>query len=644
MPGVITITYGFDTSAVEQTAAAWGVNAAPKITTRDRSPTVFSFKMAGAAAEDGVPFKFYPQELKAGSTPAVAEAACRVVIKQYSTWTSGTGWSGLLWQFVGYLSKQPAHVSGKGQEIHLEFSDAIWLMQSTTFQQLWNLASTPSSPVYISRCVLFMDINSWVPNQYMSVQWQLNQIISYAATCGIRISAGTIDYSGWFLNYVHTQAASCWDALLTCLKPIPDAKVWVDGTTSTPTLHIRTRAAIAALTPPTTTAPGPITLPFRGTDAAGRQHFSSDSFEPRHDLCPPQVVLQYQINQTHDGRPAPIWTNDVYPATVGGLSDGQMPFAMVCPIDLTGQAITTVTGPLDCESLACIGGSHAAKRAWWASQRGGVQDKLADYRVRFGSATLGDATVTDEAGNDITSTVMASYPRKITDGNHHPWMKNAGGSAVNSIKAHIRVTAKFSEYKEVGSGESDTSGNILRKTTAHELHCHCTLTDAPAGLTNFVGQNYEGQMETPVANLAQNIYSSRATLDYDGQHEIIDPGLPNGTPLKQLIGHWNVLNFSGGAAAWATANMTISGTDIDLQTNHISIMVGPARHLEPQDWNQMLQFFRYRYLYLDSSVRATGYGGANNNVEMAKRAPKENTTEGLKVDSFNAVQATYTPA
>lgn len=148
-------------------------------------------------------------------------------------------------------------------------------------------------------------------------------------------------------------------------------------------------------------------------------------------------------------------------------------------------------------------------------------------------------------------------------------------------------------------------------------------------------------------NLAQNIYNSRSTLDYDGEHEIVDPGIPNGSsptgPLQQIIGHWNLLNFSGGASAWATANMTVSGTEIDLVNNHVHIEVGPSKHLQPQDWNAMLQFFRYRWLFGASSVRATGYGDDNNNVDMARNTPDANTVEGLNVQTKLAQLSYATP-
>lgn len=448
MARVWTITYDSGSGPVEKAAADWGLNAKPVIKTRDRSPTSFSFHMAGAAPEGTIPFPF----------------KSKVTIRQNRTYTAGA-WSGSGFVFVGYQTTQPADVDGKSQGITLVFQDAIWMLQNTTYQQLWQQASTPGSPWLVSRCVLFMDISSWIPNQYFSVKWQIQQIISYAASCGISIATGTMDYDNWFLNYHHCQAVSCWDAILKCLEPIADAKVWVDGSTSTPTLNIRTRANIAAMSTPTGTGPGPITLPYKGTDSAGRKHYSSRGFTPRYDLIPPQVVLQYQINNTVNGKPAPSWQNDVYPATVGGSSSGQMPFALVCPIDLTGASITTETGQLDCEPLACVGGTHAAKRAWWANKRGGEQNKLSDFRVRFGAYTLADATVTDDSGNPID---LTQYPNRIVKGTYHAWMKN-GSTQINAIRAHIRVKTQFTEWDAVGStpAETDTNGNLVRKASAH---------------------------------------------------------------------------------------------------------------------------------------------------------------------------------
>jgi hypothetical protein len=138
-----TLTY----NGTEQSAAAWGLTARPVIKTRDRSPTEFSFRMAGAAPEGTIPFPFKAQ----------------VIIRQNRIFNNGT-WSGSGFVFTGYQTTQPGDVDGKGQGITLVFKDAIWLMQHTTFQQLWTIASSPGNPDWISRCVLFMDINSWRPN------------------------------------------------------------------------------------------------------------------------------------------------------------------------------------------------------------------------------------------------------------------------------------------------------------------------------------------------------------------------------------------------------------------------------------------------------------------------------------------------
>jgi hypothetical protein len=642
---VWTITY----NGVEQAAADWGLNAQPIIRTRDRSETVFSFRMAGAAPEGGIPFPHYPALIKAGVAAATAMIQAKIIIKQNRTF-DGAAWNGSGYIFTGYLMTQRGRKDGHRQGILLDFGDAIWLMKNTTFQQLWtqNVAASgggvTTTTVPAARVVLFMDINSYIttPWSIKSVQWEINEILTYAAACGILIAAGTIDYSGWYINYCHVKAISIWDALLKCLEPIPDAKVWIDGSPATPQLHVRTRAAIAAMTAPTTTAPGPVTLPYKGTDSAGRKHFNSE-LTPRYDLIPPQVVIQYQTNNTVNGLAAPSWFNDVYPPA----STGQVPFALVVPIDLTGASFTTMTGQLDCEALACVGGTHAQKRAWWASKRGGEQGKLnttsggaivSDWKIRFqdtagAAVVIGDATVTDDTGAAIN---LANYPCRLVKGTYHAWMKKNDGTQINAIRATVKVKVQFVEYDVAGTtpAETDMNGRAIRKSTSHNFECHITLTNSPAGVTTYNGLNINQLAETAANGLAQNIYNSRKDLDFDGEHEIVDPGLIGNAPripLAQIIGHWNVLNLSGGDAAWV--NLTVAGSEIDLTTNHQRIDIGPAKHLSPQDWNELLQFFRTRQVFMFAGQRATGYGDQNANVDMARNTPDANTVAGLSVDS-----------
>jgi hypothetical protein len=85
--------------------------------------------------------------------------------------------------------------------------------------------------------------------------------------------------------------------------------------------------------------------------------------------------------------------------------------------------------------------------------------------------------------------------------------------------------------------------------------------------------------------------------------------------------------------------MTIASTEIDLVTNHIRIEVGPSKHLQPQDWSSMLQFFRYRRLYTPSSVRATGLGDSSSTADMPKNTPDANTVPGLNVEQKRSLLA-----
>lgn len=614
MAAVWTIEY----DGTEQSAADWGLSSQPLIRTRDRQPTSVSFRMPALGPEDDIPIPFQGA----------------VVIRQNRTWDAeAEEWSGTGYVFRGYQSTQRGHVDGRGSGVSLVFQDALWLLGNTVYQQEWKQwisdghGGWTEDVQYVSRAILFNDVDN--PGVPQSIAWQMSQIATFAISAGISLQVGTIELDTWFLPFHHIRAESCLDAMLKCLEPVPDAKLWIDGSTSPPTLHCRTRASIAAETPPTTTGPGPVTLPYRGSDAAGRLHVSSD-LTPRYDLIPPAVVLQYQINNTVDGRAAPQWSVDAYPLG----NDGRDPFSMVVPIDLTGVNVTYAKAQLDCETVACNGGTTASKRAWWASVRGGEQSELADTRVRLqdrsgNAVAIPDATITDDDGNAVS---LTTYPRRIVGGTAHEWM-TTGGSPVVVKRAHIKARITSATYDVVGTtpAETDTNGHIVGPAGTKELHVTVLLTNAPAGVTDFSTIDSLETGEAPVADLAENIWTSRQTLDYDGSHEIIDPGLPDGTriPLLQILGHWNVLNLTGGKAAWETADLTIAGTEIDLVTNHQRIDIGPAKHLSPGDFNSLLQFFRGRRVYMNRSVRETGYASVGGEVDMPRGTPVGNTVPGV---------------
>jgi len=74
-------------------------------------------------------------------------------------------------------------------------------------------------------------------------------------------------------------------------------------------------------------------------------------------------------------------------------------------------------------------------------------------------------------------------------------------------------------------------------------------------------------------------------------------------------------------------------------TNHQRIDIGPNKHLSPQDWNEMLQFFRNRRVFIFAGLRATGYGNPDAVVDMARNSPDANTVPGLAVDGYHAIVA-----
>ena len=121
---------------------------------------------------------------------------------------------------------------------------------------------------------------------------------------------------------------------------------------------------------------------------------------------------------------------------------------------------------MDCEPLACSGGTNATKRAWWASRRGGEQAKFSDSRLRFqdnafAETTIPDATLTyattrgsrfgrqsARGGRRLSAADLALFTHRIVRGTHHSWM-TTGGNPVRSLKVRVSVKTEHALYDVV---------------------------------------------------------------------------------------------------------------------------------------------------------------------------------------------------
>jgi hypothetical protein len=174
------------------------------------------------------------------------------------------------------------------------------------------------------------------------------------------------------------------------------------------------------------------------------------------------------------------------------------------------------------------------------------------------------------------------------------------GDIPNWIDGHAQMAlAQLAVNYDVAMG-NDANGNPVVEHHVNEtIFVKVLSTDLGTGWFNQLTGVYIGE---PVpTGLAQNYYNSLAALQYEGSWEITEPEC--GTANLRYLG--NVLNLTGGLAAWATMAACIFESAEDLATGKTRLRFGPAEYLNPQDWLTHQRTMRARQLG-DRQARVNG--------------------------------------
>jgi hypothetical protein len=543
---------------------------------------------------------------------------------------SGGTFSGGQIIFTGRLTSLDGQADPSAPAVQATFSDVWFDLQYTPFQHLWQQWNGSSvSTAYYSRINLFQDISagpggSW---GYLTTLQQLQEILAFAqSNCSLNVQYGKID-PAWNQPFYPCRAVSCAEAVMLCLRPIPDAVTFMDYTATPPKLHIRQRVALATAAGTPSDPGGPVTLPYRD----GVKHKSS-RVRPRPDLQCSQVVVQYQSVANVGGVNYVETSLDVFPPG----SAGNAYKAIVVPIDLRGGSRTYVSATLTADAAA------PSTAAWWVKKKPELAetDDSGNALITGLAVDSSSIKVVQEDGTDITSTWAANWPNELRPGpGVAAWMYDGGGSQI--VARDVTITAKVSYTRQV----SHANTNALHKAEVHTISCRVRLTNSAAGAVTYTAVSHTEAGEPAVSNLAVNIYNSigaptvvsgvnyGAPPAWEGTHTIVENTISNYyTP-------GNLLNLSGGASAWATMNAQIYSVEYDFFRGATTIEFGPHRHLTTEEFFQLIMQFRTRLVWDNPQVRNTGQDSTGSNVEMAADNAKENSTEALPQQSIHSVMS-----
>ena len=461
-------------------------------------------------------------------------------------------------------------------------------------------------------------------------------------------AASTIDAAlfAQFLPSYIAKPMMCSQALQKMLELSPRTSISFDYSTTPPTVYVRSVDNFA-----------PVALPlFNGID------HKSLNIKRRDDLVARAVIITYRFTNTINGRQQIDYAVDKWgPHGSNSPLDPSAGLRVISEtIDLQGYNVTTTTAQLDCEPLACIGGTNATKRKWWSSRRGGEQAKFIDSRVRFQDSTFAEVAIPDAtltyattagadslgtariAGSPLTAPDLALFTNRIVNGSHHSWMA-LGASPVYALKVRVTAKMEFATYDVVATVDaigqlpanesaSNTAVNGTRngKVNTEEVHCELILTNATKSgdgspfTASTVSSSTPGEVAiVGTGGIAQYLFNALQPFQYDGEYVKVESDFAGNVSLTSAI------NFTGGRAEWSTMKAQPQSIVKDYGTKETFVQIGVAKHLTAGQLSSLLNMWAFRRTWYNPALRADNSVAVGGLVAMPDATPSANATGGV---------------
>ena len=609
-------------NGIEQSLAAWGFSlSSPVCSHRNLAVSTYQVFVPGASVSDAPVFGFEE----------------KVIIRRQRS-GSGTAWSGGYTAFIGYQTGMQAACSGSAEGVNYLFSNAWYFLENTAYQQAFasrNVSAHEVEFLYMSEVLIFTGLDEAIGLVPRNNGEQIADILGFLNSCFTEQSmappmiTGTVDPSLALPSY-RLGEVMCAAAILKCLELSPDVQCVFDYSTllagvPTPTVHFYSHASLTEKS-----------LAVKN----GNDH-KSLRIIPRYDLQVRSVVMNYRITNTDavEARTRSWVTRvqDKYgPNGANHASDPERGLRVLSQtIDLQGAATSSVKSKITTQAVEAAHSSNEVRLNWWKEKC----QKLKSDRIRDLTINAATVTIKERVNNADRDVSLDSYPNELTKGQIAPWIQ------LNQKRVTISALASFDLYASRNAAGNDTvppgtpiDGLLTRQVRNEPIFAQIVLTDGTTGDYSAQATSLSGEA-VPVG-IAQEVYTSLATLQYEGEDVRVQMEVTNPTNNGSLITLAHKLNLTGGRAAWETM-----GAQIQQITEHdgfgeTSITFGPAKHISAGDLAAMFQFNRLRRWWFNPNLRETAsYADNNNEVTLGEDLPRENTNSGdghLEMDSVSA--------
>ncbi|MDR1906823.1 MAG: hypothetical protein LBQ03_01205 [Puniceicoccales bacterium] len=298
-------------------------------------------------------------------------------------------------------------------------------------------------------------------------------------------------------------------------------------------------------------------------------HLSEFYFVPRYDLQIQAVVLKFEKTHKSSGKSWKTVEIQRYPADATGLELQ----SLVMTIGLEGSQSTHIKQDVETELI------QINSETWWQKHLPGLKN-VSNFVVQ-------------EPARE------GSLPNELLSGSVAAWM--------NCEVEQDVVTAKVSY---------ETEDEVVYN---REVAVKINTTDAQSKIYRSL-VSYIGEENVPT-NLAQNIYESVSVLQYEGKIRQV---------CREISGSFlgKIINITGGRMEWESMGAVVQTVEERLDTGEITIILGPAKHLGPDDLSELTKSNRNRISSRNFYARSTAEAGGNAYVEQGKYGRIENTSYG----------------